>query len=64
MAGIKYACFFLSYAEYFKAYKEIADNTYSYNIEVIESKKKSVIVDERTGLTIVDQYAAPLHHPS
>ncbi len=45
MAGIKYACFFLSYAEYWKAYKEIADNTYSYNIEVIESKKKSVIVD-------------------
>jgi hypothetical protein len=45
MTGIKYACFFLSYAEYWKAYKEIADNTYSYNIEVIESKKKSVIVD-------------------
>ncbi len=54
VAGIKYACYFLSYAEYFKAYKEVAGNIYSYNIEVIESKKKSVTVDERTGFTIVE----------
>lgn len=51
-AGVKYACYFLSYAEYFKAYKEVALSIFSFNVEVIESKKR-VSVDDRTGLTIV-----------
>jgi hypothetical protein len=52
--GIRYACFFLSYSEYFKHYKEVAGNIYSFNIEVIDSKKKQLAIDERTGLTIVE----------
>jgi Family of unknown function (DUF6169) len=42
----------LSYAEYFKAYKKVAGNIFSFNVEVMESKK-GVSIDERTGLTIV-----------
>jgi hypothetical protein len=54
VAGIKYACYFLSYAEYFKDYKEIAGSIYSFNVEVLESKRKGPAPDERAGLTIVD----------
>jgi hypothetical protein len=53
-AGTKYACYFLSYAEYFKSYKEVASNIYSVNVEIIESKRRAVALDERTGLTIVE----------
>ena len=42
------------YAEYFKSYKEVAGNIYSVNVEMIESKKRAVALDERTGLTIVE----------
>ncbi len=54
VAGIKYACYFLSYAEYFKNYKEVADNIFSFNVEVLESKRKNIAADERTGFTIVE----------
>jgi Family of unknown function (DUF6169) len=52
--GTKYACFFLSYADYFKAHKKIAQCIYSINIEVLERKSGSLVLDERTGLTIVE----------
>jgi Family of unknown function (DUF6169) len=53
-AGIKYACYFISYAAYFKNYKEVAGNIYSVNVEVIGSNRKAATLDERTGLTIVE----------
>ncbi len=54
VAGIRYACYFLSYAEYFKAYKEVAENIYSYNIEVLEGQRTIGAFDERAGFTIVE----------
>jgi hypothetical protein len=53
-AGTKYACYFLSYAEYFKEYKEVAENFFSFNVEILESKTKKISADERTGFTIVE----------
>ena len=53
-AGIVYACYFLSYTEYFKEYKEIAGNFFSYNVEVIKGRKTSISSDERTGRTIIE----------
>ena len=52
-AGIKYACYFLSYAEYFKRYKEIATSIYAFNVDVLEKRGERVPVDERTGRTII-----------
>nr|MDQ6890983.1 DUF6169 family protein [Bacteroidota bacterium] len=51
-AGIKYACYFLSYAEYFKEYKEIANNVYAFNIDMLQ-KGTTSIIDPRIGSTIV-----------
>ncbi|MBX9784922.1 MAG: hypothetical protein K2X48_16650 [Chitinophagaceae bacterium] len=53
-AGISYACFFISYADYFKDFKEVADSIYSVNLEVLGKNKHNVALDERTGLTIVE----------
>jgi hypothetical protein len=53
-AGIVYACYFLSYAEYFKEYREIAGNFYSYNVDVIKGTKAGISSDERTGRTIIE----------
>jgi hypothetical protein len=44
----------LSYTEYFKEYKEIAENFFSYNVEVIKGRKTSISSDERTGCTIIE----------
>ncbi len=52
-AGTKYACYFLSYSSYFKEYKEIADNIFAFNIEVLEANNKTS-TDTRIGLTIVE----------
>lgn len=53
-AGIVYACYFLSYSEYFKEYKEIAGNFFSYNVEVIKGRKTGISSDERAGRTIIE----------
>ena len=51
-AGTKYACYFLSYANYFSEYKEIANNVYAFNIDVLQ-KGTTSIIDPRIGSTIV-----------
>ncbi len=51
-AGIKYACYFLSYAGFFDEYQEIAGNVYGFNVQQI-SKGKKITVDSRIGYTIV-----------
>ena len=53
-AGIVYACYFLSYAEFFKEYKEIAGSIYSFNVEVIKGRKTGISADQRIGLTIIE----------
>ena len=52
-AGIRYACYFLSYKEYFDSYKEISGNVYGFNVEVLKSNS-TIILDERTGMTIIE----------
>ncbi len=42
----------MSYAEYFKEYKEIANNIYAFNIDVLQKGTTSTI-DPRIGSTIV-----------
>lgn len=51
-AGTKYACYFLSYAEYFSEYIEIANNVFAFNIDVL-LKGSSSTIDLRIGNTIV-----------
>ncbi|MBK7883665.1 MAG: hypothetical protein IPJ81_07545 [Chitinophagaceae bacterium] len=51
-AGTKYACYFLSYANYFTEYKEIANKIYAFNIDILVKVSKAVI-DPRIGYTIV-----------
>lgn len=47
-----YACYFLSYANYFSTYKEIAKNVFAFNVEILK-KGTSTIIDPRIGNTIV-----------
>ena len=50
--GIKYACYFLSYAAYFEDYREIASNVFGFNVERITRTGKHE-ADTRIGFTIV-----------
>lgn len=52
--GIVYACYFLSYAEYFSEYEEIADNVYAFNVEIIKGRKTGISADERIARTIIE----------
>lgn len=53
-AGIVYACYFLSYSEYFKEYKGIAENIYSFNVEILKGGKAKGSNDDRIGRTIIE----------
>lgn len=52
--GTAYLCYFLSYSEYFKNYKEIADNIYSFNVEVLKGRNTGISSDEKIGRTIIE----------
>ena len=54
VAGTRYACYFLSYSEYFKEFKEVAGSIFSFNVDVLERRGKGTAFDERTGFTIVE----------
>jgi hypothetical protein len=51
-AGTQYACYFLSYASYFNEYKDIANNVYAFNLEMM-LKGRITIIDPRIGYTLV-----------
>ena len=51
-AGTRYACYFLSYANYFTEYKDIAENMFAFNIDILE-KGTTGITDPRIGITVV-----------
>lgn len=51
-AGTKYACYFLSYASYFNEYKDIANNMYAFNLDVLV-KGRTTVIDPRIGYTLV-----------
>lgn len=52
--GTVYLCYFLSYSEYFKDYKEIAGNIFSFNVDVVHGRKTGISSDERIGRTIIE----------
>lgn len=52
--GTVYLCYFISYSEYFKDYKEIAGNIFSFNVEIIHGRKSGISSDERVGRTIIE----------
>ena len=51
-AGTKYACYFLSYENYFNDYKEISNHIYAFNLEVL-TKGETIAIDPRIGKTLV-----------
>lgn len=52
LAGTHYACYFLSYSLYFNEYKEISENIFAFNIEVL-AKGNNIFIDPRIGYTVV-----------
>jgi hypothetical protein len=52
--GIKYAVYFLDYSYMFSDYPLIADNIYSFNIDVVEGNWDYASIDEKIGVTIVE----------
>ncbi len=53
-SGIEYKCSFLSYAEYFAKYPDIADKVFSFNLEITSNPPKQRGVDERIAVTVVN----------
>ncbi len=54
--GITYHVYFLDYSYMFSDYPDLADNVYSFNIDVIEGNYTLAGEDERIGLTIVEVF--------
>lgn len=52
-SGIKYKCTFLSFAEYFDNYPDVADKIFSFNLEIASSSKKQTGIDKRIAVTVV-----------
>ena len=52
--GIKYAIYFLDYGYMFYEYPSIAENIYTFNINVIEGDWDDAVADERIGVTVVE----------
>lgn len=50
--GAEYACYFLSYKEYFLDYPAVAENMYAFNVDLIGKGAKNE-KDERIAITIV-----------
>ncbi|MEO6452563.1 MAG: DUF6169 family protein [Ginsengibacter sp.] len=51
--GDSYKCFFLSFAEYFADYPELAPKFYSFNLELVNKPAKHKGIDKRIGATAV-----------
>ena len=54
--GIIYHVYFLDYSYMFTEYPHLAENIYSFNIDVIDGDILLTGEDERTGLTIVEVF--------
>jgi hypothetical protein len=52
--GITYHVYFLDYSYMFNEYPHLAENVYSFNIDVIDGDTALTGEDERIGLTIVE----------
>ena len=54
--GIIYHVYFLDYSYMFSEYPHLAENIYSFNIDVIDGDNALTGGDERIGLTIVEVF--------
>ena len=54
--GIRYAIYFLDYSFIFSDYPAIAENVFSFNIEVLDGDADISITDERIGVTILEVF--------
>ena len=53
---VVYHVYFLDYSYMFQQYPQIAEDVYSFNIDVIDGKTAFAVTDERIGLTIVEVF--------
>lgn len=51
--GIKYVIYFLDYSYMFYEYPDIAQNIFSFNIDVVSGKPDNSTADERIGYTVM-----------
>lgn len=54
--AVTYHVYFLDYSYMFSAYPPLAENVYSFNIDVIRGDVTVAIEDERIGVTIVEVF--------
>lgn len=54
--GIRYSIYFLDYSFMFSDYPAIAENVFSFNIDVLDGDADSSITDDRIGVTIVEVF--------
>lgn len=52
-SGDEYKCYFLSYAEYFSAYPEIASKVFAFNLELLNPQQKHKGLDKRIADTVI-----------
>ena len=54
--GVRYAIYFLDYSYMFDKYPNIADNIYTFNIDVVNGVADNSIANERIGLTVLEVF--------
>ncbi len=54
--GIRYSIYFLDYSYMFSDYPAIAENVFSFNIDVLEGDADKSITDDRIGVTILEVF--------
>ena len=54
--GVRYSIYFLDYSFMFSDYPAIAQNVFSFNIDVLDGNADSSITDDRIGITILEVF--------
>ena len=54
--GIRYSIYFLDYSYMFSDYPAIAENVFSFNIDVLDGDADSSITDDKIGITILEVF--------
>ena len=54
--GIRYSIYFLDYSFMFSDYPAIAENVFSFNIDVLDGDADTSITDDRIGVTILEVF--------
>ena len=54
--GVRYSIYFIDYSFMFSDYPAIAQNVFSFNIDVLDGNADSSITDDRIGITILEVF--------